>query len=276
MKVTTVTLAITMSRVTNATTLAAASSGIVTAILVFYRTKTWNMLSICNGILAGEDSHNLRVKCYVFFQDAILSNIWSLSGLVAITAGCAVVEPWAAIICGIVAAPCSVYGEVLLDRLKVIIIIVQVILKQIRYTYNARLKFHKSPCSHWQYFHVNYVNTQVSHEVNNVSSLYACRSMTLPVPSLSTASRVSGACCSWGCLPRRTTSYRFTTSQRGGTWWVSFTVGTDSCCSVSSLPYWRLSVGRWVLSLVCFYIIYRDWTFNFLRLPLPSPFVISI
>ena len=37
----------------------------------------------------------------------------------AITAGCAVVEPWAAIICGVGAAPLVVFGEVLLEWLRV-------------------------------------------------------------------------------------------------------------------------------------------------------------
>ena len=44
-----------VARTTNTTTLAAAASGIAAIILVYYRTKTWNMLSICNGILGGED-----------------------------------------------------------------------------------------------------------------------------------------------------------------------------------------------------------------------------
>ena len=50
----TVMAAITVARITNTTTLAAASSGLVTAMLVYYRTRTWCMLSICNGILGGE------------------------------------------------------------------------------------------------------------------------------------------------------------------------------------------------------------------------------
>lgn len=57
LRIDTVVYAVIVSRTTNTTTLAAAASGIVTTILVFYRTKTWNMLSICNGILAGEDRH---------------------------------------------------------------------------------------------------------------------------------------------------------------------------------------------------------------------------
>lgn len=39
--------------------------------------------------------------------------------MVAITAGCSVVEPWAAIICGVVAAPCVIYGELVMQSFKV-------------------------------------------------------------------------------------------------------------------------------------------------------------
>ncbi|GAX83671.1 hypothetical protein CEUSTIGMA_g11096.t1 [Chlamydomonas eustigma] len=84
--------ATTVARTTNTTTLAAASAGLTALLLVYYHTKTWNMLSVCNGVLGG---------------------------LVAITAGCSVVEPWAAIICGVIAAPCVVYGEVLQEWLQI-------------------------------------------------------------------------------------------------------------------------------------------------------------
>ena len=81
-----------VARTSSTTVLAAAASGIVTILLVYWRTKTWNMLSICSGVLGG---------------------------LVSITAGCSVVEPWAALICGAVAAPCVAFGEDILDWLKI-------------------------------------------------------------------------------------------------------------------------------------------------------------
>lgn len=54
--------------------------------------RSWNLPLVCNCILAG---------------------------LVGITAGCSVVEPWAAIICGLLAAPVFLGAEHLVMKLKV-------------------------------------------------------------------------------------------------------------------------------------------------------------
>ena len=43
----------------------------------------------------------------------------ALAGLVSVTAGCSVIAPWAAVICGGLAAPVFVYGEDLLERLHI-------------------------------------------------------------------------------------------------------------------------------------------------------------
>lgn len=59
------------------TTLAAGAAGVVSVAWMRYRTGVYDLLAICNGILAG---------------------------LVAITAGCATVEPWAALIIGTLGA----------------------------------------------------------------------------------------------------------------------------------------------------------------------------
>ncbi|PNH06421.1 Ammonium transporter 1 member 3, partial [Tetrabaena socialis] len=68
---------IVVSRVAVCTALAAGSGGVS---MLFYRyalTRTWDVVAVCNGVLAG---------------------------LVGVTAGCSVIEPWAAIGCGAVAA----------------------------------------------------------------------------------------------------------------------------------------------------------------------------
>lgn len=60
------------------TTTLSGAAGVLTALIVtFVRHKAWDLISVCNGALVG---------------------------FVSITAGCAVVEPWAAIIAGIVGA----------------------------------------------------------------------------------------------------------------------------------------------------------------------------
>ena len=66
---------VTRSAVT--TTMAGASAGVTTIFWIKYRTGVWDMVALCNGILAG---------------------------LVSITAACSSVAPWAAFIIGIPAA----------------------------------------------------------------------------------------------------------------------------------------------------------------------------
>eukprot|EP00873_Tetraselmis_striata_P016982 jgi/Tetstr1/437246/TSEL_025976.t1 len=62
-----------VGRVAVTTTLSAGAGGVSALIFQFSRTGMWNLLDVCNGLLCG---------------------------LVSITAGCAVLEPWAAIIAG--------------------------------------------------------------------------------------------------------------------------------------------------------------------------------
>mmetsp|Transcript_33036 Transcript_33036/g.84404 ORF Transcript_33036/g.84404 Transcript_33036/m.84404 type:complete len:519 (+) Transcript_33036:101-1657(+) len=74
------------------TTLAAGTAGTTSLVLKYYLTGTWNLIDVCNGLLAG---------------------------LVSITAGCPVVEPWAAMIAGFVGAFVFNGASTLLLKLKI-------------------------------------------------------------------------------------------------------------------------------------------------------------
>lgn len=74
------------------TTLAAGAAGCVNLFLTYAQTHTWDLLACCNGLLAG---------------------------LVSITSGCPVVEPWAALIAGSIGAVIFNYSCKLLDALRI-------------------------------------------------------------------------------------------------------------------------------------------------------------
>ncbi|PNW78351.1 hypothetical protein CHLRE_09g400750v5 [Chlamydomonas reinhardtii] len=81
-----------VSRTAVTTTLAACSGALSNLLLNYGRHRVWDLLSTCIGALAG---------------------------LVAVTSGCSVIEPWAAIICGAISALFYEAGEQLLEKLKV-------------------------------------------------------------------------------------------------------------------------------------------------------------
>ncbi|PNW81429.1 hypothetical protein CHLRE_07g355650v5 [Chlamydomonas reinhardtii] len=74
------------------TTLSGAAGGLTCLLLGFFRHVAWDLISLCNGMLVG---------------------------FVAVTAGCHVIEPWAALICGFCAAFIFEGTCVLLLRLRV-------------------------------------------------------------------------------------------------------------------------------------------------------------
>merc|ERR1719282_1571734 len=74
------------------TTLGAAAGGVTTLALKYFLDGIWDLISVCNGLLAG---------------------------LVAVTASCSVIEPWAALICGFVGAFVYVGSCKLLLKLRI-------------------------------------------------------------------------------------------------------------------------------------------------------------
>jgi len=80
------------ARVAVTTTLAATAGGVTATVLSWVRGGKSDLSLALNGILGG---------------------------LVAVTAGCATLEPWAAIVVGVVAGIIIVYGVALLDTLKI-------------------------------------------------------------------------------------------------------------------------------------------------------------
>mmetsp|Transcript_3469 Transcript_3469/g.12328 ORF Transcript_3469/g.12328 Transcript_3469/m.12328 type:complete len:481 (-) Transcript_3469:56-1498(-) len=80
------------SRTAVTTTLSAASGGMVTLVYLYFRHHIYDLIAVCNGILGG---------------------------LVGITAGCSVVEPWAAIIIGGIAAMIIQGVDFVLNKLQI-------------------------------------------------------------------------------------------------------------------------------------------------------------
>ena len=81
-----------VGRVAVTTTLAAGTAGTTSLVFRYYLTGAWNLIDVCNGLLAG---------------------------LVSVTAPCPVIEPWAAIICGFVGAFVFVGASMLLVKFKI-------------------------------------------------------------------------------------------------------------------------------------------------------------
>ena len=84
--------AVTVARVCVTTTLAAASGGIGAMLLNYSLYKVWDLVAVCNGVLAG---------------------------LVSITAGACVLQPWAAILAGLVGSVVLWGSSKLLLKLKI-------------------------------------------------------------------------------------------------------------------------------------------------------------
>jgi Amt family ammonium transporter len=81
-----------VSRAAVTTTIAAASGGVTAMVLNYVLFHVWDLIAVCNGVLAG---------------------------LVAITAGCAVVEPWAALLAGVLGAIVIFLAGKLLLKLRI-------------------------------------------------------------------------------------------------------------------------------------------------------------
>ena len=84
--------AMVVGRAAVTTTLAGAAGGLMALAVAFMRNKAWDLLACCNGVLCG---------------------------FVAVTGGCHVLEPWAAIICGAVASVVFEFVCVMFLRLKI-------------------------------------------------------------------------------------------------------------------------------------------------------------
>jgi Amt family ammonium transporter len=84
--------AVIVARTAVTTTLCAAAGGTFTMFLKYAMTHTWDIVTTCNGVLGG---------------------------LVAITAPCSTIQPWAAIVLGVFVAPVIVFGDLLLLKLKI-------------------------------------------------------------------------------------------------------------------------------------------------------------
>lgn len=81
-----------VARTAVTTTIGAAAGGLTALVMSYWLTKLWDPLEVCNGVLAG---------------------------LVGITAGCSVVEPWAAIIIGALGAMAYYGGCKLLVKMQI-------------------------------------------------------------------------------------------------------------------------------------------------------------